>query len=43
MTDEIYEAMCAGCPNERICHETCEVCDAVLALEMREEELDDAM
>lgn len=24
---ELYETMCAGCPNESRCHEECEVCD----------------
>lgn len=41
MNDRIYDAMCAGCPKEKWCHDNAEVCDDVLALEMKEEELDD--
>ena len=41
MNERIYDALCAGCPFEAICHETCEVCDEVLALEMKEEVLND--
>ena len=40
MTEEIYEHMCMGCPREKICHEECTVCDEVLALELKEEELE---
>ena len=40
MDDAIYEAMCAGCPNEKRCHEECEVCDKVLALELKQEEIE---
>lgn len=29
MTIEQYEQNCANCPNERICHETAEICDRV--------------
>lgn len=30
MTQERYEKICAGCPNEKACHENCEVCDFAL-------------
>lgn len=28
INDFIYESMCVGCPNESICHEECETCEA---------------
>jgi len=34
--DKIYELLCLGCPNEKRCHENCEVCDEYL--EKTEEE-----
>lgn len=30
MEDRIYENMCVGCPNERCCHERCDVCENFL-------------
>ena len=40
MNEEIYEALCAGCPNEKRCHEEAELCDKVFAVIMKEEELE---
>ena len=41
MSEEIYEALCVGCPHEKSCHDNSEVCDKVLILEMKEEELEE--
>ena len=27
LLEELYMSMCAGCPNERACHNNCENCD----------------
>lgn len=27
MEDRIYESMCVNCPNEKYCHEHCDVCE----------------
>ena len=30
--DEIYDAYCVGCLNEKLCHDTCTECDFVMLL-----------
>lgn len=40
MEDRIYENMCVNCPNEKYCHEHCDVCDEFLMkLEEAEKEV----
>ena len=36
---DIYEQICEGCPNEKYCHESCEVCDLYLEMEENVTEL----
>ena len=30
MEDRIYDSMCVSCPNEKYCHERCDVCESFL-------------
>ena len=30
---KLYQMMCKGCPNQRMCHDTAEYCDEYLLIE----------